>query len=82
MSGLFDAAQLPLALMVSADQVPFCFADIQRPRHKAGLLDPRSEYVLYHAGLRLFPAIVDPLRTQIQVRQLRPVSRQNRHGQT
>jgi hypothetical protein len=27
-SGLFDAAQLPLALMVSADQVPFCFADI------------------------------------------------------
>ncbi len=47
-SGLFDAAQLPLALMVSADQVPFCFADIGRPRHKAGLLDPRSDPVCHH----------------------------------
>ena len=53
MSGLFDAAQLPLALMVSADQVPFCFADIGRPRHWAGLLDPRSDPDCHHVSSSL-----------------------------
>ena len=47
MSGLFDAAQLPLALMVSADQVPFCFADIERSRQRGSTPAKASLPALY-----------------------------------
>ena len=48
MSGLLMRLTWPLALMGSADRGPFYFADSRCPRHRSGLLDPRSDPVRHH----------------------------------
>jgi hypothetical protein len=47
-SGLLMRLGWPLALMGSADRVPFCYADSRCPGHLSGLLDPRSDPVRHH----------------------------------
>ena len=47
-SGLLMRLTWPLALMGSADRVPFCFADNLCPGLFSGLPDPRSDPVRHH----------------------------------